>query len=279
MPNDMNTIISEDRIEQYEMSYAEALASSSGRCNDAVFRAEWELAWLREAGLQGIEEQWSYEDCFSWVASQMEAGGTVFLCMAKRCAAENREEIRTLLRCYLKEELLFWDWDAPCDRRRIREMDGFAEAAQLMECLFPEDFLEFCLKWISKISLEGEYIPELLMKGIIHTGETQLETLLQSPSLSMGIKIGLLNYLCESDIRRDSIYLILKNLFKQNKDRDEKHFLGILLGEYKDGRAIPVLRKYLENLVQEQPINPEMCREIASAIYKIGGQCEDIMHI
>ncbi len=279
MSKNLNTIISQDRIEQYETSYGEALASSSLCWNDAVFRADWEPTWLREAGLQGIEEQWTYEDCFSWVATQMEAGSTVFLCIAKRCATENPEKIRTLLQSYLNEELLFWDWDAPCDIRRIREMEQFAEAAQLMECLFPEDFLEFCVKWISKISLEGEYVPELLLKGIIHTGGTQLETLLQTPSFSMGIKIGLLNYLCESDIRRDSIYIILKNLFKQNKDRDEKHFLGILLGEYEDGRAIPILRKYLETLVQEEPVNLEMCREIASAIYKMGGQYADIMHI
>ncbi|MBR5501380.1 MAG: hypothetical protein IKV74_07630, partial [Clostridia bacterium] len=94
-----------------------------------------------------------------------------------------------------------------------------------------------------------------------------------------GIQIGLLNYLCESDVRRDTLYGILKRYFKEADDPEEKQFLGVLLGDYGNPGAILVLRKYLENLVQTVPLNMEWCREIASAIYKLGGQYEDIMHI
>ena len=117
------------------------------------------------------------------------------------------------------------------------------------------------------------------MKGLIHTHNERLEQLLTDEIFHRGIQIGLLNYLCESDIRRDTLYGILKRYFKEAQDGEEKQFLGVLLGDYGNPGAILVLRKYLETLVRQVPLNMEWCREIASAIYKLGGQYEDIMHI
>ena len=274
-------------LAQYQGYYEQRLASGEPCWNDAVFRMETEQSWL-DTKVHGntyreiIEEILARESLAEWlpyIQTQLEQGETLLVYIVRFCADQDPVRMRRILTQHLPEELLFWDWDAPCNRARMQEMEQFAEVVQLMECVFPEEFADFCLQWLPKVPLENEYIPELLFKGLVHTAEETLPELLQNETFHNGLKIGLLNYICQSPVRQEAIYTILKSMFKQTKDAEEKHFLGILLGEYGDSRAIPVLRKYLEFLIQTEPAQREALREIASAIYKLGGQYEDLMHI
>lgn len=280
-------IFLENLHESFCSYYEQQLMQTQPCWNDAIFRAQCEQAWLKspckvdaqqsnESVLRTATGHWTSEQWFSFLETRLACSQTVLLYITARCAEEDRGRCVQILQSYLTEELLMADWDAPCDAERIQKMDQFAEAAQLMECTYPEEFAAFCLKQIVRIPLENEYVPELLLKGIVHTCAVRIHSLLQDPGLHMGIKIGLANYICESDIRHETIYTVLKTMFKQAQDSEEQHFLGILLGEYGDGRAIPVLRKYLEKLCKQAPFNPDSCREIASAIYKLGGQYDDI---
>ncbi len=273
--------------EQYQSYYEHRLLSGNPCWNDAVFRMETEQGWLdtKVAGntyreiIDCILGQKSLEAWIFYTQTQLEQGETLLVYMVRFCANQDPARVLTLLTQYLSEDLLFRDWDARCTLSETRAMDRFAEAIQLMECVFPEEFAEFCLRWIPEIPLENEYIPELLLKGLVHRSADSLPELLQNETFHNGIKIGLLNYICESPVRQEAIYTILKSMFKQTQDADEKHFLGILLGEYGDSRAIPVLRKYLEFLIRTAPAQRQALQEIASAIYKLGGQYEDLMHI
>ncbi len=274
-------------VGQYQDYYGQTLTAGTPCWHDAILRTQCEQAWLAQsfekhtyqALLDLITLGWTDEDYFTCLAHQLAEGETVLLCLAAQCVQRDRDRTRDLLQRYLSEEILFWDWDAPCDGQKAKQMEQFAESAQVMACLLPAEFGAFCVKWIVQVPLDREFVPELLLKGIVLTCPDQLVTFLQSPDWHMGLKIGLLNYICESSVRREGIYRQLKVFFKQAQDAEEKQFLGVLLGEYGDPNGIPVLRKYLESLVAQTPINQEACREIASAIYKLGGQYEDIMHI
>ena len=272
--------------EQYQTYYEQRIMSGEMYWNDAVFRMETEQQWLdteidgvlNRTLLRDVLAEQSLEEWYVFVKSQLEQGKMLMVNLIANCTEQDSARMLHLLQSYLTDELFLRDWDAPCTQTQNLEMERFAEAIQLMECVLPEAFSQICLQWIHRIPLENEYIPELLLKGLVHTAEDSLMEFLQSPSYHNGIKIGLLNYICESPVRQEGIYTFLKTMFKQSQDPDEKHFLGILLGEYGDSRAIPVLRKYLEFLIRTEPTNVQALQEIASAIYKLGGQYEDLMH-
>lgn len=286
MSNDYITLEMQNIVEQYQGYYEQRILSLEPCWNDAVFRMDIESTWLdttangisQKTRIKNIFGQNAWEEYFSFVEKHLEQGNTLPVEIVRCCAEQDAERMLALLQRCLPEAFFLMDWDAPCSDEINQGMDRFAEAIQLMECIFPVEFAKLCLHWIEIVPLENEYIPELLLKGIIHTAEERLPALLQTESLHNGIKIGLLNYICESSVRHEAIFTILKSMFKQNQDPDEKHFLGILLGDYGDSRAIPVLRKYLENLLQSAQANPQDMQEIASAIYKLGGQYEDLMH-
>lgn len=276
MSEQQTTILPKEIFEDFEAYYFAYLSEGVPCWYDAILRERCEEQWLRE---QKILPVWTPEACYQILQTQLEAGGTVLLFVARNSAAWDCEKTKALLHTYLTEDLLFLDWEEQVDAPTMRRMDQFAEAIFLLECVYPEDFGEFCVKWLPKIPLEHEFVPEKLMKGLLHTQNQQIESLLTGDIFHRGIQIGLLNYLCESDIRRDTLYGILKRYFKEAADPEERQFLGVLLGDYGNPGAIIVLRKYLETLVRQVPLNMEWCREIASAIYKLGGQYEDIMHI
>ena len=274
-------------LEQYQSYYDQRLLEQEPCWNDAVFRMETEQQWL-DTKVDGITYreivdamllQQSWEAWLDVLQNHLDQGKTCLLYLTHFCAQQSSGRTLDLLAQYLSEELFYWDWDAPCNQEKIQEMERFAEAIQLMECVFPEEFSRLCLQWIPKVPLENEYIPEMLLKGLVHTKEDVLPEILQDEAFHNGIKIGLLNYICESPVRCEAIFTFLKTAFKQNQDPEEKHFLGILLGEYGDSRGIPVLRKYLESLLRTASTQRQALQEIASAIYKLGGQYEDLMHI
>jgi hypothetical protein len=271
-----NCILPKEIFEDFEAYYFAYLSEGVPCWNDAILREACEKQWIRE---KKMLPAWTQEECFRILQTQLEAGGTVLLHVAGNSAAWDSEKTKQLLLTYVTEDLLLLDWDERVDVHTMRRMDQFAEAFFLLECIFPEEFGAFCVKWLPKVPLEHDFVPEKLMKGLIHTQNQQLERFLTEEIFHRGIQIGLLNYLCESDVRRDTLYGILKRYFKEAADPEEKQFLGVLLGDYGNPGAILVLRKYLETLVQMVPLNMEWCREIASAIYKLGGQYEDIMHI
>ncbi len=275
--SDLHTsILPKEILDDFQTYYAECLAEGTPCWNDAILREACEARWLRA---KKILPDLKPEACYRLLESQLEAGETVLLCVARNSAAWDADKTKTLLRAYLTEDLLLLNWEDGVNKETVRRMEQFAEAILLYECVFPEDFGVFCMEWLPKISLEHDFVPEKLMKGLIHTQNEALERLLSEDVFHRGICIGLLNYLCESDIRRDTLYGILKRYFKDAADPEEKQFLGVLLGDYGNPGAIIVLRKYLEQLVAAKPLNMEWCREIASAIYKLGGRYEDIMHI
>ena len=72
------------------------------------------------------------------------------------------------------------------------------------------------------------------------------------------------------------MYRIFKTSFLQASDDDEKGLLADLLGDYGDARAIPILRRYLAELLADpQPAESE-CARVAGAVRRLGGGTEDL---
>jgi len=69
----------------------------------------------------------------------------------------------------------------------------------------------------------------------------------------------------------DSIYRTIKSTFLK---MENKIFGAICLGNFGDGRAIPVLRGYIEK--NRNTIDFETFLEIKSSIYRLGGNIDDI---
>lgn len=276
--------------EDFNNYYGRCLCEEVLFWNEALLRIDCEANWLelpcevlpesRELSNRGIVEKltgdWSAEDWFEILENGTAAGDTVLLLVLAHCLSADRPRTLSILRQYLKESLLEVDWDASCDPETQAEMLCFAEAAQLMEAGCPTEFASFCLENLPRLSDDNVYATEMILKGIIHLCPDKLGSILQDPTLNFDLRSSLISYICLSDIRSEEIYMTIKMFFKSTTVPEDRLLLGVLLGEYGDPRAIPVLRRYLQALLTDEQTDSAACSEIVGAIRKLGGQSEDL---
>lgn len=73
------------------------------------------------------------------------------------------------------------------------------------------------------------------------------------------------------EVKNDDIYMALKSAFRY---MENKIYAVICLGEYGDGRAVPMLKGYVNR--HQDTIEREVFYEILSAVQKLGGDISDI---
>ncbi len=103
--------------------------------------------------------------------------------------------------------------------------------------------------------------------------ETTAASLSTDPDLPETAKEYLLMALAEigKTERSDKVYSILKKSFREMPG---KSVAAACLAQYGDGRAIPLLRGYLER--NSQNISRQTFYDIASAVKRLGGQTDDL---
>ena len=132
---------------------------------------------------------------------------------------------------------------------------------------------------IKSLDSEGEMFDlmfETIKDALVDIGFSALEGIadaLESGKHPQTVDEYLLMAFAEigKDNRSDKVYNQIKKAFLE---MPEKLIAASCLGDYGDGRAIPVLRGYLEKNCQS--LDRETFFEILSAVKKLGGNTEDI---
>ena len=135
---------------------------------------------------------------------------------------------------------------------------------------------------IKSLDSEGELADlmfETVKDALVEIGSQALDSIaeaLESGKYSQTAGEYLLMAFAEigKNHRSDKVYAQIKKAFL---GMPEKLIAASCLGDYGDGRAIPVLRGYVEK--NGQSLNRETFFEILSAIQKLGGNVDDIKFI
>ena len=122
----------------------------------------------------------------------------------------------------------------------------------------------------------GELIRETARQALIDIGEPAvsfIEAKLNSKDLlcddDFHLVIALIGI--DPDKKSDDIFRILKESFRKTSD---KALAARCLSDYGDGRAVPMLRSYLERNLKK--LNEDTVLEIQGAVVKLGGSTDDI---
>lgn len=140
--------------------------------------------------------------------------------------------------------------------------------------------LEPLIKLIYEISEDNEIIIEEILGTMIQMGQSAASRIMEILNESNSIG-NLEEYLLDTLVKigvtvkernfYDMIYRTIKGTFNK---MENKLFGAICLGNFGDGRAIPVLRGYVEKNINS--IDYETFLEIKSSIHRLGGNIDDI---
>jgi len=140
--------------------------------------------------------------------------------------------------------------------------------------------LEALIKLMFEVSEDNEIIIEEILNSLIEIGQSAASRIMEILNESSNIG-NLEEYLLDTLVKigvkvkerslYDLIYRTIKNTFIK---MENKLFGAICLGNFGDGRAIPVLCGYIEK--NRNTIDYETFLEIKSSIYRLGGNIDDI---
>jgi len=140
--------------------------------------------------------------------------------------------------------------------------------------------LEALIKLMFEVSEDNEIIIEEILNSLIEIGQSAASRIMEILNESSNIG-NLEEYLLDTLVKigvkvkerslYDLIYRTIKNTFIK---MENKLFGAICLGNFGDGRAIPVLCGYIEK--NRNTIDYETFLEIESSIYRLGGNIDDI---
>ena len=123
---------------------------------------------------------------------------------------------------------------------------------------------------------ENELFADSIKNALISIGKPSIDRIIQTLNESDAIgdvQEYLVTALAEvgRDNRADNVYRCIKSTFSK---MENKTIGAICLGNYGDGRAIPALRGYIQK--NRDTLDQDAYFEIKSAIYRLGGQTDDI---
>lgn len=140
--------------------------------------------------------------------------------------------------------------------------------------------LEPLIKLVFEIREDNEIIIEEILGTMIQMGQSAASRIMEILNESNSIG-NLEEYLLDTLVKigvtvkernfYDMIYRTIKGTFNK---MENKLFGAICLGNFGDGRAIPVLRGYVEKNINS--IDYETFLEIKSSIHRLGGNIDDI---
>ncbi len=123
---------------------------------------------------------------------------------------------------------------------------------------------------------KNEPFADSIKNALISIGKFSVEKIIKAldDSETIGdVQEYLLTILAEAgkNNRSDDVYRCIKSTFRK---MENKTIGAICLGNYGDGSAIPALRGYIQK--NRDTLDPETYYEIKSAIFRLGGQIDDI---
>jgi len=127
-------------------------------------------------------------------------------------------------------------------------------------------------------SCKDEMISEAICAAISEYDDTILEDLIKAFNASNQVLVQEHLFICVSEIsknyRSDEIFYFLKNAFKVLANLK----LSVeVLGDYGDGRAIPLLRGYILKNIKE--IDKATFNHMRAVIKKLDGEIDDLVYI
>lgn len=140
--------------------------------------------------------------------------------------------------------------------------------------------LESLIKLMFEINEENEIVIEEILSAMVQIGQSAANRIMEilNESSNIGnleehlldtlVKIGVA---VKDRILYDLIYKSIKTTFNK---MENKLFGAICLGNFGDGRAIQVLRGFVEK--NKKAIDYETFLEIKSSIHRLGGSVEDL---
>jgi hypothetical protein len=140
--------------------------------------------------------------------------------------------------------------------------------------------LEPLIKLLFNISEENEIVIEEILNAMIQMGQSAANRIIEILDESSNIG-NLEEYLLDTLVKigitvkdRESYDLIYKTIKATFNKMRNKLFGAICLGNFGDGRAIQVLRGFVEK--NKNTIDYETFLEVKSSIHRLGGSMEDI---
>lgn len=140
--------------------------------------------------------------------------------------------------------------------------------------------VEPLIKLMFEISEDCEIVIEAILEAMIQIGQSAAARIMEilNESSNIGnLEEYLLDTLVKMGVKEkdrafyDLIYRTIKSTFIK---MENKLFGAICLGNFGDGRAIPVLRGFIEK--NRNTIDYETFLEIKSSIHRLGGNIDDI---
>lgn len=144
----------------------------------------------------------------------------------------------------------------------------------------PVSSLEPLIKLMFEINVENEIVIEEILDAMVQMGQNAANRIMEILNESSNIG-NLEEYLLDSlvkigvAVKDRSLYdLIYKSIKATFNKMENKLFGAICLGNFGDGRAIQVLRGFVEK--NKKAIDYETFLEIKSSIHRLGGSAEDL---
>jgi hypothetical protein len=172
-----------------------------------------------------------------------------------------------------------WDLNLEDDSLRARDAmtPGIAAVRLLGEKRFERSIVPVLDRYCA-ITAPDEYLSDTVSEFIVHMGPAVIPELLQRIQEALILPAGgpeedLVVALASigSQNRKEEVYQCLRGAFRKM----ERKVIGVIsLGDYGDGRAIPMLKGYLGRSMHE--VDRELFYETLTVIRNLGGDITDI---
>jgi HEAT repeat protein len=145
------------------------------------------------------------------------------------------------------------------------------ESIRTLGILESKESIKPLIEFMQTLSNEHENIMDIISESLAKIGTDCIEPLLLILESRSNINLCneyMLNTLAKigKNNKDDRIYKLLRNIFRNTS---KKTFVTLLLGDYGDGRAIPLLKGYV---AKNNDIDNELLYEIKYVVEKLGGK-------
>ncbi|PYG87997.1 hypothetical protein LY28_01707 [Ruminiclostridium sufflavum DSM 19573] len=152
-----------------------------------------------------------------------------------------------------------------------------AQAIYTVGCMKYDDYGEKLIQLLME-SGGDEVISEAVCAAVIEYGNKILKRLVETFNSTDKENVKEYLLICIAEISReypsDEVFFLLKNAFRGMKNI---RMAAEVLGDYGDGRAIPLLRGHI--LKNMSSMDKDTLNLIIAVIKKLGGEIEDLPHI
>lgn len=153
---------------------------------------------------------------------------------------------------------------------------AITQAVFAIGCLKCDEYKEKLIGLLVEC-FNDEMISEAICAAIVEYGSTILDDLIKTFNETDNELVKEYLLVCISDISKehpsDNVFYLLKNAFRS---MDNKKVAAEVIGDYGDGRAIPLLRGYIQRNTDK--IDKDTFNLVRAVIKKLGGEIDDLVY-